>query len=879
MRIRITALLLLCYFMIPQKGVTQTDSTDISRQIQEYSQYSKQLVSYLESTLNFIGDKDELQSEKDLIINNTYLKIFANDKVQVEDDLDENREIPLNKDIQAYLKDIDFFYNDVQFTFEVEDVQQLVSDSGEIVYKITLNRMLEGVTINNDSIKNNQLRYIEINLDPYHKDLKIASIYTTKVKEKDALRNWWNKMDDDWKNYFGKSIIVYDTLPLNNIVSFTDSSIVTKIWDQQTFNDTISYTDITYDSLIVSDNVPIIRTDTIDKLVYDTVVANTSTIVRILKSFKSITTIDISNNLTLNNLKPIAELTEVVKLNLSNTLISDLTPVRNLNKLEELICSGSAVSNLNQLIYNVSLVSIDISNTAVADADIISNFRFIEKLNISHTAITDISPLSKLQQLSQLKMEGTLVADFTTLSGMSNISDLDLSNSDLWDISTLDTITSLQILNIDSTHVSNIATLSKLPNLRILQANNTQLFNLEPLYNSEHLNVIYCDNSKVTIKEANSFMEKNKDCLVIFNSAVLINWWNSLSAKWKEIFRENYHIQDPINKEKLHQLINQKTISFANNNQVQSLSPLSMMHRLEDINMSETSVFDLSPLSSLNNLENINLKKTNVKNLSDLAGLNNLRKLNIESTDVDNLVSLQDISGLEIIYADNTGVDANRVSALRNSVPECLVIFQSEKLRLWWENMDSNWKNEFMKSFELPSSPTNEQLQELVNRKKLEIINNPGIGDLNALHIFKNLETLIINSTSVSDLSQLNSITTLTSLDISNNPVSNIQYLAGLTRLENLIMENTPVENIEPISSLVSLISLNISGTKVRSLKYIQSLVHLQKLYFNNTRIKNIKYIYQLTDLTAFQCYNTSVKSSKIKNFSSEFPQVEITYY
>ena len=151
-------------------------------------------MSYLEGTLNFLGDPDELPSDKGIIINNSFLKIFVNDKVQIEDDLDENRDIPLNKDVQAYLKDIDFFYKKVKFGFEVEEVEQLVTDSGIIVFKLSLNRHLEGITINDDTINNNQLRYIEFNLDPQQRDLKIASIYTTKIREKEELRYWWNTM-------------------------------------------------------------------------------------------------------------------------------------------------------------------------------------------------------------------------------------------------------------------------------------------------------------------------------------------------------------------------------------------------------------------------------------------------------------------------------------------------------------------------------------------------------------------------------------------------------------------------------------------------------------------------------------------------------------
>jgi len=78
-------------------------------EITAYEEQSKQLIQFLEGTLNFLGDAKEVPAEKDIIINQSYAKIFESDETQIEDDLDPNREMALNKDVQAYLKDVDFF--------------------------------------------------------------------------------------------------------------------------------------------------------------------------------------------------------------------------------------------------------------------------------------------------------------------------------------------------------------------------------------------------------------------------------------------------------------------------------------------------------------------------------------------------------------------------------------------------------------------------------------------------------------------------------------------------------------------------------------------------------------------------------------------------
>jgi CO dehydrogenase/acetyl-CoA synthase beta subunit len=68
----------------------------------------------MSGTLNAIGSENTPVFEKQIMINNSFNKVFQDDKVQVEDDLDENREIYMYKDVQAYLQDIDFFFKNVK---------------------------------------------------------------------------------------------------------------------------------------------------------------------------------------------------------------------------------------------------------------------------------------------------------------------------------------------------------------------------------------------------------------------------------------------------------------------------------------------------------------------------------------------------------------------------------------------------------------------------------------------------------------------------------------------------------------------------------------------------------------------------------------------
>ncbi|HJN06825.1 MAG TPA: hypothetical protein QF480_09435 [Bacteroidales bacterium] len=860
--------------------IAQSDSTLTLEQINHYSDQSKQLISYLEGTVNFLGDPNELPSDKDMIINNSFLKIFASDKVQIEDDLDENRKLPLNKDVQAYLKDIDFFYKKVNFGFEIEKTEQLVTDSGVIVFKFTLNRHLEGITVNNDTVNNNQLRFIEINLDPLQRDLKIASIYTTKVREKEELKYWWNNMPTDWKNFFGKSIIVYDTLPFKNIIEFSDSTIITMKWAEVVSADTIIVVDdINTDPVLLAGDTALIVYETGSVMVLDTIKVNTSTIYRILNTLKSIRRIDLSDNLIIRNLIPVSELTDLVEINISNTLIEDLSPIRNLNKLEIFNCSGSPVTALEPLRYVTTMKELYCSNTSIERIGILSNMEELSELDLSNSSITSLDALRGLNKLAHLKISKTNVTNLSPLNNLSSLSDLNISNTKVKTLTTIDSLISLQNLNIDNTHIYNLQPISYYTDLSILQANNTSIADLNPLSNLSLLKVIYCDNSNVTMAEANRFMDANPQCLVIYNSQELINWWNALTVEWKDIFRTKFSITPPVTKEKLHQLINQTSLSVAYNRNIHSLQPLRMLHRLEELDIQNTSISDLTPLSGLNNLETLNLNETNVNTLEPLSSLHNLKQISFENTEIDELKPLSGSNFLEIIYCDKSKIKAAKALSFKNMHNSCLIIYQSQKLRLWWDNLDAVWEQMFIDQFNLSANPSNEELQELVDLTALEIKNNVSLNNLTPLHIFVRLEQLTVSNTSITDISPITSLTGLKKLNISSNPIFDLGLINKLTGLEELSIENTSVEDLEPISGLKRLISLNIAGTRMKSLKYIQGLNNLEKLYINNTRIKSLKPIIELSKLMLLQCYNTSIRSSRVEEFKISHPQTEVVFY
>ncbi|MBN2616207.1 MAG: hypothetical protein JXR71_10995 [Bacteroidales bacterium] len=842
-------------------------------EIKAYQDQCQQMVDYLQGTLNFLGNPENPSSEKEIIINQSYLKVFKNDKVQIEDDLDEHRDVPLNKDVQAYLKDVVFFFGTVHFTFDIQKIEPMVNPSGQIYFKVSMNRRLQGVTVENDTVDNNEQRFIEINLDPVKNDLKIASIYTHIPNMASQMKYWWNNLSSGWKQYFGHSIRVYDSIPLAHIVSFSEDSMVI----EKRVPVIITSDSLTPEGVPAQDSLAV--TDTLYQMKPDTVPANTRLLTQVLQFMRKMRTIDISGNLNINNLDPLSELSELRSLNASHTLVDNLTPLRSLNRLDYLNITGCAVTSLDPLIYVSSLKELNAAYTQVQHTAVLANLKNLESLNLSFTQVDTLRQWPGLNQLRNLNLSGTPIRSVDSLAVLSHLTHLNLAHCRLNNYESLNALTQLQDLNLDSTNIQNVKPLSGLTSLSTLHINGTQVRDLMPLTGLKNLRFIYCNNSAVTSKMAARFVKANPNCQVIFNSEKLESWWNNLPGVWKNIFRQLMPQTDSVTVIQLHSLLRIDSLNLSNNKNIRSLKPLEMMSQLSRLDLSGTSVSDLSPLSALGNLQYLNMNNTPVGDLSALSGLRNLKEVQVEHSHVSDLMPLAANNSLSVVYADQSNVNQQAASALRQQQPHTLVLFQTAVLRQWWNTLPKAWIPVFDLQAELSESPTPEQLQQLVNKTSLYVNNVMNLTDLKVLYAFKSLKELTINNTGITNVAPLARIKTLMVLRISNSPVSDIQPLAALTGLHELDLENTGVEYLDPLQNLRKLQVLNLSGTRVRDLKPLQYLNQLEHLIINNTRIRSLKYILPLRRIKLLRCDHTGISPKRIEEFKQSHPGAQVIYY
>ena len=836
-------LLFIALLFLSCQGVNAQKSNLSKADLDEYSQQIKMMVKYLEETFSFIGDPENTAQEKDIIFKESYSKIFRDDEVQIEDDLDDNRSTNINKDVQAYLKDIDFFFKDVVFTLKVEDIKPQTNEKGETFFKVTMMRNIAGHNIVGDTVNSTIKRYMEVNVDRSKKELKIVSMYTTKPNETEELRVWWNRMPAVWKMYFGDNRYILDSIEIADIVHIYRDSIV-----------------------IVNDS-----------LAESTIACDMPVLYEQLSDITKITDVDVSHNNNITTLDPLIELSELQNLDCSSTNIENISPIRNLNKINTLDISNTQVTDISDLRYANNIKVLNADNIHLNNIEIIGLYSQLTNLSISNTDVDDISMLENCEQLVDLDIARTKITSLDSIVLPQSIRFLDLSNTSISDITTLENLENLQVLIIDGTEITDLSPLANSSKLNELQCRNTNVSDIMPLKDLQHLVRIYCDNTQIDSEKADSFRNVNRRVIVIYETKALQDWWNRLHITWKRVFAEQNNTELDPSPEELHNIICMKSLTL--DQHFLDAQPIERLTNLEELTLENSKIADLTPLHTLHNLRYLNIKNTKVTDLTPLEDLASLQEINMENTNVAKLSPLCNLSNLVKINAENTKVNSEEVFTLRVAQPNVTVIHQTDELRGWWNTLDNNWREVFRNTIDIDTNPKAEQLQAIANIEELTVDPRIIITSLEPLTKLLFLKKLIINDNHITDLSPIGELKLLKELNVNGNAISDLSVLNNLKTLEVISIENTKVVDINPLEDMKNLRVLNIANTNIKNIKMLASCTALEELNIANTNVKTLSPVSKIDSLRYIKAFNTKIKTKEIDALRSKRPNINIVYH
>ena len=147
------------------------------------------------------------------------------------------------------------------------------------------------------------------------------------------------------------------------------------------------------------------------------------------------------------DLSPLAALTNLTRLNLRENKVSGFAPLVGLTNLTSLdlgYCyvlrdgeSEFSPLDLSLLANLTELIDLDISATMVADIFPLAGLTNLTRLNITYTRLSDMTPLADLTRLEHLEARDNRIADVSPLSELTSLKEVILSDNQIADLSPL----------------------------------------------------------------------------------------------------------------------------------------------------------------------------------------------------------------------------------------------------------------------------------------------------------------------------------------------------------------------------------------------------------------------------------------------------------
>lgn len=809
------SLLILSFGFFSFLGQAQTIKAYSKEELQEFTVKVEDQIRFLEFLINTVGAAETSARDKDVIIRESYLKIFKDDQVQIEDDLVLDRKVVTNKSVTAYLKDVEFFFQSVDFKFKIREIKPGQKDNGDIFFLVSIDRTINATGNNKEKITNTKPRFIEINLDSKTQNLKIASIYTTKLSRDEELLEWWEILSPNWKIYF-----------------------------TQRFN------------LEEKDSIKIDH----------------------LYKFVGIDSLDISGN-SLTDLSPLEALRNLKYVNISNTKVSNLGPISNVTFLEHLDISNTATTDIQFIKYSDRLKLLDISQTRIEDISDLVNLKSIRMLKADQTPIMSFNVLNEFKNIEGLSLVETGFNNAENIKDLEKLEELNLSKNYIINSSFLSNLSSLRVLNLSETNIEDLSPLIGLNNLEVVDLTKTPVSSLEALQGKESITKIFVDESSVSVGEADMFVRSNPKILLIHHVKDLEMWWSTLSVAWKESLKKaNPSIKgDQPNIETLTYTIGLEELDL-NGSGITDLKPVLRFVKIKKIDFSNNPIDDLIPLTEVKTLIEITAKNTRLRNIAPLKENQAITTLDFDGSPISSILDLMILDNLKKINVNGAPISLEEVPEFLIQRPDVLLMYRTEELINWWMDLDDNWKNTWVETQKIRLNPNSEDLHQLTSLPILRFSNRQ-ITDLNPLKVFVNLRELDIFDAPLSDLSPIEELIHLKKLRISQVPATDFLPLEKLAVLEDLDISNSGIGDLTALVGLKSLKFLKISGTNLGSLKGIELLTNLEELDVASTNLRSIKQLSELKKLSKLTCFNTRLSERVVEQFKEKNPSCEVRFY
>lgn len=207
-----------------------------------------------------------------------------------------------------------------------------------------------------------------------------------------------------------------------------------------------------------------------------------------LSSLKNIKILTLTHLPNLTDISPLKSLNNLSSVLFQNSDFSNTKFFENLpTSVEYVYARNCGITKIDSVANLNNLINLDLSGNTIANINAVSGLTKLEILHLPGSVVTNLSPLSGLTSLHTLGLSGCeYLSDISALEGLINLTFLDLTYNRINDITPLANLIKLKSLylsqnNLSGTGISNINPLSNLIELTELSIHSNEISDVTPL--------------------------------------------------------------------------------------------------------------------------------------------------------------------------------------------------------------------------------------------------------------------------------------------------------------------------------------------------------------------------------------------------------------
>ncbi|OOR28268.1 leucine-rich repeat domain-containing protein [Bacillus cereus] len=401
--------------------------------------------------------------------------------------------------------------------------------------------------------------------------------------------------------------------------------------------------------------------------------------ISVISELRHLKYLDLSSN-PIESIQPVSKLENLDMLFLRDNKIADLTPLSQMKKIKILDLIGNNIKDLTPLFTVLSLEEVYLANNQISNLSGIEKLKNVKLLWIGNNKISDVEPISKMSNLIELEIADSELKDISPLSKLGKLQVLNLEENYISDISALGELTDLYEVNLAANEIFDIRPVQELGKRIGIDIQRQKIFLDEasvdeaikiPIYNlkGEPLQNINLKSEGATLNNGfikwNSPGEKIYEFKLDMNSAESKIRFNGMVVQ--KIVEKQKESQNVILDKHLQEHINKENLGRENLNAPITKEDLLQIKTLEILKEKEKEkeIKDVTGLEYMTNLENLILEGVGLKNIEFISNLKQLNNVNVSHNQIEDITPLSSLKNLQWLnLADNHIKDVTVIGSM-----------------------------------------------------------------------------------------------------------------------------------------------------------------------------------------------------------------------